>query len=93
MYQMRLYTVPGSERSLEVVDNLKRVLKKLKSQYTLEVINVMANPGLAYRDEILATPTLIKISPEPVRRIIGDFSNAETVLAGLGLTATDSETR
>jgi len=51
----------------------------------LKVIDVLKNPQLAEEDKILATPTLSKILPPPVRRIIGDLSDRERVLIGLDL--------
>ena len=53
----------------------------------------MNHPNLAEDDKILATPTLIKILPPPVRRIIGDLSNKEKVLLGLDLVAVRWEKR
>ena len=53
--------------------------------YALKVIDVMQNPQLAEEDKILATPTLAKVLPPPVRRIIGDLSDRERVLVGLDL--------
>lgn len=53
--------------------------------YALKVIDVLKNPQLAEEDKILATPTLSKILPPPVRRIIGDLSDREKVLIGLDL--------
>jgi circadian clock protein KaiB len=53
--------------------------------YALKVIDVLKNPQLAEEDKILATPTLSKILPPPVRRIIGDLSDRERVLIGLDL--------
>ena len=51
----------------------------------MKVIDVLKNPQLAEEDKILATPTLSKILPPPVRRIIGDLSDRERVLIGLDL--------
>jgi len=61
--------------------------QELKGLCALKVIDVLVEPELATEDKILATPTLIKISPQPVRRIIGDLSDREKVLSGLDLTA------
>jgi circadian clock protein KaiB len=49
------------------------------------VIDLLKNPRLAKDDQILAIPTVVKRLPPPVRRIIGDLSNAERVLVGLDL--------
>lgn len=58
----------------------------LKSIYDLKIIDVLKNPQLAEDDKILATPTLIKVLPLPLRKIIGDLSDKEKVLLGLNLT-------
>ena len=68
--------------------NLRVLLdKELKSQYSLEVINVVDNLQRAQEDKILATPTLVKASPPPEKRVVGDLSDNERLLTALGLTA------
>ena len=52
----------------------------------IEIIDLLENPQLASRDQILAIPTLIRNLPEPMRKIIGDLSNVERVLVGLDLS-------
>ena len=59
--------------------------REFKGVYALKVIDVLKSPQLAEEDKILATPTLAKILPPPVRRIIGDLSDREKVLIGLDL--------
>jgi circadian clock protein KaiB len=66
------------------VANLRRICEQeLAGQYALEVIDVLENPQLAEDEKILATPTLIKQLPPPLRRVIGDLSDTEKVLLGL----------
>ncbi len=66
--------------------HLRNILETdFKGVYALKVIDVLKNPQLAEEDKILATPTLSKILPPPVRRIIGDLSDREKVLIGLDL--------
>jgi len=57
----------------------------LPDRYSIEVVDLLENPTLAQRDQILAVPTLVRKLPPPVRRIIGDLSNTERVLVGLDL--------
>ena len=65
---------------------LKDILEQeFQGVYALKVIDVLKNPQLAEEDKILATPTLSKILPPPVRKIIGDLSDREKVLIGLDL--------
>ena len=59
--------------------------KYLHNKGALEVIDIVENLEQAEKDKILATPTLEKASPEPVRRIVGDLSDKEMVLPALGL--------
>ena len=65
---------------------MRRICEEnLAGQYDLEVIDVYQNPEATKDLQIIATPTLVKILPEPLRRIIGDLSDKERVLAGLDL--------
>jgi circadian clock protein KaiB len=87
-YVLKLYVTGLTLRSQDAVKNLKKILNEdYKGVYSLRVIDVVKHPNLAEDDKILATPTLIKILPPPVRRIIGDLSNKEKVLLGLDLVA------
>jgi circadian clock protein KaiB len=81
--------VTGSTlRSTRAIDNLRRVLEReLPDKYDLEVVDVYQHPEAAAEHQILAAPTLIKLEPHPVRRIIGDLSDTERVLRGLDLPA------
>jgi circadian clock protein KaiB len=58
----------------------------LKGQYDLSIFDVMQNPSAADDENVFATPTLIKILPEPSKRIMGDLTNKERVLVHLGIT-------
>jgi circadian clock protein KaiB len=71
---------------MRALKTLRNILEnEFKGVYALKVIDVLKNPQLAEEDKILATPTLSKILPPPVRRIIGDLSDRERVLIGLDL--------
>jgi circadian clock protein KaiB len=66
------------------IANLRRICEQeLQGQYQLEIIDVLENPQAAEDEKILATPTLIKQLPPPLRRVIGDLSDKEKVLLGL----------
>ena len=56
------------------------------NRYQIEMIDLLGNPALARGDQILAVPTLVRRMPEPVKKIIGDLSNTQRVLAGLDLS-------
>jgi circadian clock protein KaiB len=65
---------------------LKRICEQhLAGRYRIEVIDLVEQPQLARGDQILAIPTLVRQLPTPIKRIIGDLSNAERVLVGLDL--------
>ena len=90
MYKFKLYLYMSGETPPSVAGayNLRVLLdKELKGQYSLEVINVLDNPQRAEEDNILATPTLVKASPPPEKRVVGDLSDEEKVLTALGLIA------
>ncbi len=68
--------------------NLSALLdKEIKGKYSLEVINVLDDPQRAQEDNILATPTLVRASPLPEKRVVGDLSDKDKLLSALGLTA------
>lgn len=85
-YVLKLYVAGNTANSVRALKTLNNILEKeFKGVYALKVIDVLKNPQLAEEDKILATPTLSKILPPPVRRIIGDLSDREKVLIGLDL--------
>ena len=87
-YVLKLYVTGATPRSQAALKNLKKILTETyKGVYSLKVIDVVKHPKLAEDDKILATPTLIKILPPPVARIIGDLSDKEKVLIGLDFVA------
>ena len=85
-YVLKLYVARNTPNSVIALRTLKNILEKdFKGVYALKVIDVLKNPQLAEEDKILATPTLSKVLPPPVRKIIGDLSDREKVLIGLDL--------
>lgn len=88
-YSLYLYITGASNRSSEAVKNIKLFCERyLSNQYTLKIIDVYQQPGLAKTQQIIAAPTLVVKSSGSVRRIIGDLSNTEKMLSVLGLTDT-----
>ncbi|HEY9812721.1 MAG TPA: circadian clock protein KaiB [Candidatus Sericytochromatia bacterium] len=86
IYVLKLYVAGNTPNSQRALKTLKNILEnEFKGVYALKVIDVLKNPQLAEEDKILATPTLAKILPPPVRKIIGDLSDREKVLIGLDL--------
>ena len=85
-WNLRLYVAGQTTKSLAAFANLRKVCEEhLAGRYTIEVVDLMVNPQLARGDQIVATPTLVRKLPEPIRKIIGDMSNTERVLVGLQL--------
>lgn len=85
-YLLRLYIAGHTAKSALALANLRRICEEhLAGRYQLEVIDLLENPALARGDQILALPSLVRQLPPPVKKIIGDFSNAERVLVGLDL--------
>lgn len=83
-YLLRLFVTGKSLRTTTAVNNLRRICEQeLAGAYDLEIIDVLEYPDLAEDEKILATPTLIKSLPLPLRRVIGDLSDKEKVLFGL----------
>ncbi len=80
-------TLPGqTPKSLAALSNLRRICNEyVEQRYHIEVIDLLKNPALAQGDQIIAIPTLVKRLPQPLRKIIGDLSNADRVLVGLDL--------
>ncbi|MEL6158276.1 MAG: circadian clock protein KaiB [Cyanobacteria bacterium J06623_5] len=85
-YILKLYVAGNTPSSTRALNTLNTILEEeFQGVYALKVIDVLKNPQLAEEDKILATPTLAKILPPPVRKIIGDLSDREKVLIGLDL--------
>ena len=85
-WELRLYIAGQTEKSVTALNNLRRYCEEhLKGQYKIEVIDLLRKPQLAEGDQILATPTLVRKVPEPIRKIIGDLSNEEKVLVSLNI--------
>ena len=86
IWKLRLYVAGQTPKSLRAFANLKVVCEEhLKGRYRIEVVDLLENPQLARGDQIVAIPTLVRRLPEPVRKIIGDLSNAKGLLVGLDL--------
>ena len=86
VYVLRLYISGVSPKSVRALTNLKKFCEEhLAGRYELEVIDVYQQPTLAAGEQIVAVPTLIKRLPAPLRRLIGDMSDAERILVGIDL--------
>ena len=86
MFKFRLYVAGDAENSAQAVANLNALCRThLPDRHEIDVVDVFREPKRALEDGIFMTPTLVKLAPSPVRRIIGTLSQAQTVLLALGL--------
>lgn len=80
-YVLRLFVSGNSLATERTLESLHQILEKsLPHPYTLKVIDVLQHPEQAEADQITATPTLIRVWPVPVRRIVGEFDDVEKII-------------
>jgi len=85
-YQLRLVVAGTTLRSQVAIENLRRICADhLGNNIDLEIIDIYQQPELAEKYQVVAAPTLVKLLPLPVRRIIGDLSEEDRVLRGLAI--------
>jgi|SRR6185436_9515776 len=85
-YALRLYVTGATPSSSRAIAQLKAFCEKfLKGRYRLEVVDVYQQPELADEERILATPTLVKMSPLPLRRIVGSLADPGRLSLRLGV--------
>ena len=83
---MRLFVTGMTPRSTDAISRLKSICEEyLEGRYELEVIDIYQQPSVAKGEQIIATPTLIKRLPPPLRRLVGDLSDKRRVLRGLDI--------
>jgi circadian clock protein KaiB len=87
---LRLYVSGQALNSRTAIRNLESLRAVLADGAAVEVVDVRERPELAEEDRILATPTLVRRTPEPVRKIIGDLSDIKRVLSGLDIEGKDA---
>ena len=88
VYRLRLYITGASRSSLQAVVNLKQFCRQyLEGRYELEVIDLYQQPELAYQEQLMVAPTLVKASPLPVPTLIGTLSNQQEVMRLLDVVA------
>jgi circadian clock protein KaiB len=86
LWELRLYIAGRTAKAVAALSNLQHICdERLVGKYRIEVIDLLRNPALGRGDQILAIPTLVRRLPNPVKKIIGDLSNARRVLVGLDI--------
>ena len=88
---LRLYVAGDAPNSVAAVRHLRTLLASYPSHVTLEIIDVLQNPEPGSREGVLVTPTMIKLAPSPVRRIIGNLKDTEALISVLGLMSVEHE--
>ena len=84
LWDLCLYVTNRTPRSVNAMTNLKRICEEhLAGHYRIEVVDLLKQPERAISDQIVAIPTVLRKLPATIRRVIGDLSNTERVLAGL----------
>lgn len=85
-YILRLFVTGATPNSVRAIKNLKQICETYcKGKYELEIIDIFQTPLLAKDEQVIAVPLLIKKFPLPEKKLVGDMSNKEKVLKGLGI--------
>lgn len=86
LFRFLLYVADDTQNSVVAVDHLTAICKAhLPGRHEIEVVDVFKQPDRALADHVFMTPTLIRLAPSPVRRIVGTLSQQDKVLHALGL--------
>jgi len=86
VFVIRLYVANNAPNSVQAVANLEAICREhLKDAFKLEIVDVLEYPQRALADGILVTPSLAKVSPSPVTRVVGNLSDKASVLRALGI--------
>ena len=85
-FKFRIYVAGDALNSAQALANLDALCRAyLPGRYEIEVVDVFRQPKRALADGIFMTPTLVKIAPSPLRKIVGTLSQTQPVLQALGL--------
>lgn len=88
IYRLRLFVTGATPNSTRAISNLKAFCETfLTGKYELEIVDVYQQPLIVEKEQLIALPMLVKLSPLPQRRLIGDMSDTDKVLRGLNLPA------
>lgn len=85
-YVLRLFVTGITPRSLEAIEKVRQLCEEnMPGRYDLEVVDLYKQPQAAQKDQVFAAPTLVKLLPLPVRKIVGNMKEKEKLLAGLDI--------
>lgn len=86
-FKLRLYVAGASPKSMRAMQNLERLCAEYLAGADVEIIDLLLDPSRGRSDQIVAIPTLVRHEPAPMCKIVGDLSDSDKVLAGLGAVA------
>lgn len=85
-FVLHLYVTGATSRSARAISNIRRICDEyIAENYELHIVDIYIEPEAALKHQIVAAPTLVKVSPAPVRRLIGDLSDETRTLIALGI--------
>jgi circadian clock protein KaiB len=88
-FRFRLYVAGDAQNSVRAVANLTALCEaRLAGRHEIEVVDVFGHPARALADGVVMTPTVIRVEPAPIRRVVGDLQKTDEVAAVLGMGAT-----
>ena len=88
-FVLQLYVSGMSVKSMEAIENVKRLCNEhLKDSFDLEIIDLYKNPDVAMQQQIVFSPSLVKLLPLPKKTLIGTFSDTQKVIRVLGISVT-----
>ncbi len=91
-YRLRLFVSGATPRCTRAIANVRKICdERLGGQYELEIIDVYQQPEFLRLEQIIATPTLVKVLPAPMRRFIGDLSRIDSVVFGVTARAQEEK--
>jgi circadian clock protein KaiB len=90
-WDLVVYVTDGSPKGQRAIDNLRRACEEhLPGRYNIEVVDVLKDPRRAAADQILAAPTVVRRFPAPIRKLVGDLSDADRLLIALEIRQSGS---
>ena len=88
LHKFRLYVAGDALNSAQASANLTAFCRMhLRDHYAIEIVDVFREPKRALADGIFMTPTLVRLTPSPARKIVGTLSHTQPLLQALGLEA------
>lgn len=87
-FRLRLFIAGTSVRSQRTIENLRGICAvHLADRFELEIVDIYQQPELAEEHQVVAAPTLLRLEPPPLRRIVGDLSDTARVLHALAVVS------